>query len=140
MALGRADAFAALEAGTLHALAYERPTLVADAAERPGLRVVDGRFGVTEHAVAVPKGRAAALAFVTQAVEAAKATGLVQRWVAQLGPPGALGAQVPRGAGLPAAGDGGARRAPRAPRAAAAALVLLGLLGTGARWPAHEHD
>jgi polar amino acid transport system substrate-binding protein len=88
VALGRADAFAALEAGTLHALAYERPTLVADAAERPGLRVVDGRFGVTAHAVAVPKGRAAALMFVTQVVETGKATGLVQQWVAQLGPPG----------------------------------------------------
>jgi polar amino acid transport system substrate-binding protein len=130
--LARADAFAALAAGTLHALAYERPTLVADAAERPGLRVVDGRFGVTEHAVAVPKGRAAALTLVTQVVDAAKANGLLQQWVAQLGPPGGLGVQVPppaRGVRLPATG------APAGPTAsyvaAAAALALLGLLGTG---------
>jgi polar amino acid transport system substrate-binding protein len=128
----RLDAFAAMEAGTLHALAYERPTLVADATERPGFRVVDGRFGVTEHAVAVPKGRAAALTLVTQVVDAAKATGLVQQWVAQLGPPGALGVQVPppaRGVRLPATG---APTGPPLPHiAAAAALMLLGLLGTG---------
>lgn len=121
--LVRPDAFPAMEAGTIHALAFEGPTLVVDAAERPGLRVVDGRFGVIEHGVLLLKGRPAALAFVTEVVEQAKAAGLVQRWVAQAG---LQGVQVPppaRGVRLPAMGGGPVAFAPPA---AAAALLLLG--------------
>jgi polar amino acid transport system substrate-binding protein len=138
VALNRADAFAAMEAGTAHALAYERPTLVADAVERPGFRVVAGRFGTTEHAVTLPKGRGAALAFVTQVVDAAKTPGLVRQWVAQRG---LQGAQVPppaRGVRLPATGTPAVPTAP--PVAAAAALVLLGLLRAGRAVARRKND
>jgi polar amino acid transport system substrate-binding protein len=123
--LGRPDAFPAMEAGTLHAIAFEGPTLAADAAERPGFRVVDGRFGVVEHGVLLLKGRPAALAFVTEVVEQAKGSGLVQQAIERAG---LQGVQV----APPAARRGPAQRPRALPRTGAAGPVLPFGLAAGA--------
>jgi polar amino acid transport system substrate-binding protein len=57
----------------------------AFAAERPGYRVLPGRFMVIEQAVATPRGREAGLAFLREVVEEAKASGLVARALAESG-------------------------------------------------------
>ena len=54
----------------------------------PGSRIVDGGFQQTGIAIAVPKGRPAALAYVTKFLEEAKASGAVRRastWPAAVG-------------------------------------------------------
>jgi len=48
-------------------------------AQLPGSRIVDGGFQQTGIAIAVPKGRPAALAYVTKFMEEAKASGAVRR-------------------------------------------------------------
>jgi polar amino acid transport system substrate-binding protein len=45
----------------------------------PGARIVDGGFQQTVIAIAVPKGRPAALDYVTKFMEEAKASGAVRR-------------------------------------------------------------
>jgi len=81
-----------LLSGTVQAHAFNRSGLVTDAAQRPGLRVLEGRFGVSEFALAVPKGPPVALAFVTEIVEQANASGLTQQAVERAG---LVGVQVP---------------------------------------------
>jgi len=61
------------------AFAYGRPFLVSLAAKQPRARVLDGSFASFGLAVAVPKGRPAALEYVSGFVEKAKASGSVQR-------------------------------------------------------------
>ena len=133
VALGGAAAYAALEAGTVHAFAFGRPDLVLEVAQRPGLRVVEGRFMVSELAVAVPKGRPAALAFVTEVVEQAKASGLVQQVIARAGLVGVQAAPPTRGVRLPATGAPAGPASARAPAAAALLLLGTGLAATGHR-------
>ncbi|HVG95505.1 MAG TPA: transporter substrate-binding domain-containing protein, partial [Chloroflexota bacterium] len=133
VALGGAAAYAALEAGTVHAFAFGRPDLVSEVAQRPGLRVVEGRFMVSELAVAVPKGRPAALAFVTEVVELAKASGLVQQVIARAGLVGVQAAPPTRGVRLPATGAPAVPASARAPAAAALLLLGTGLAATGLR-------
>jgi polar amino acid transport system substrate-binding protein len=83
--IDRSEVWGPLETGTVDAHAFSRSGLLADAAQRPGLRVVEGRFGVELDAIALPKGRPAALAFVTQVMEEAKASGLVQEAIERAG-------------------------------------------------------
>lgn len=54
----------------------------------PGLRIVEGRFATIKHAIALPKGRPRAFAFVRAFVENAKASGLVQAAIARSGTAG----------------------------------------------------
>ena len=56
-----------------------RESLVVLAALLPGSRVLDGAYLNSYVAVAVPKGRPAALAYASAFVEEAKASGLVRR-------------------------------------------------------------
>jgi polar amino acid transport system substrate-binding protein len=51
----------------------------------PGARVLDGGFLNSTTAVAVPKGRAKARAFVAEFIEQVKADGTVRRALDQLG-------------------------------------------------------
>lgn len=51
--------------------------LAADAKRVPGVRMLDGRFMVIEQAMAVPKGRAAGVRYVSAFVEDMKASGFV---------------------------------------------------------------
>jgi polar amino acid transport system substrate-binding protein len=49
----------------------------------PGSRVLEGRYTVIEHAVATPKGKAAATQYVRQFVEESKADGTVRDAIAK---------------------------------------------------------
>ena len=108
-------AYAAIAEGTVDAVAFSRSSLQAGAAERPGLRVLEGRFGVNEFALTVPKGRPAALAFITEVIEQAKASGLVRQAAERSG---LRGVQVPppaAGQPAPAAQPGLSPAAPSMP-------------------------
>ncbi len=73
------EAMTMLRAGKADALAMGQTSLVGIAARIPGARVLDGHFFATSTAIAVPKGRAAALAYVSAFIEEAKAAGIVRR-------------------------------------------------------------
>ena len=68
-----------LASGKADAFALTRDSLRAFAAHLPGSRILDGAFHQTGIAIAVPKNRPNALAYVTAFVEEAKASGLVRR-------------------------------------------------------------
>ena len=65
-------------AGQLDAAAAGRETLVGLTPQLPGARVLEGTFYALPVSVAVPKNRPAALAYVTDFIENAKATGAVR--------------------------------------------------------------
>lgn len=71
--------FEMLRSAKADAIASARPVLLSLAADLPGARVLDGSFVSTSIAVAVPKNRPAALAYVSEFIETAKATGVVWR-------------------------------------------------------------
>ncbi len=73
------DAMAALRDGKADAFALSRDTLPVYVKQIPGSRMVDGAFQQTGIAIAVPKGRPAALAYVTEFMENAKKNGGVRR-------------------------------------------------------------
>jgi polar amino acid transport system substrate-binding protein len=68
-----------VRAGQVEAAAAGRETLTGLATQLPGARVLEGGFHREGVAVAVPKHRPAALAYVTAFIEAAKASGVVRR-------------------------------------------------------------
>ena len=68
-----------LGSGKADAFALTRDSLRVFAARLPGSRILDGAFHQTGIAIAVPKNRPNALAYVTAFVEEAKASGLVRR-------------------------------------------------------------
>jgi polar amino acid transport system substrate-binding protein len=85
LAENETDGFALLKAGKAQALAQNRSMLITLAATLPGSRVLDDRFLAAELAFALPKGRPAALAFVSEFVEQAIASGLVRRAIDEAG-------------------------------------------------------
>lgn len=70
---------ALMRAGQADVFAFPRAELVEYSAELPGSRVLDEAFGVNRVALAVAKGQPERLAFFTEFVEQAKASGLVQQ-------------------------------------------------------------
>ena len=79
-ALGGVDAAIQLmQEGKADAIALGRASLGGVAAKIPGTRILDGGFLNSTTAVAVPKGKPAALAYVSAFIEDAKASGLVRR-------------------------------------------------------------
>jgi polar amino acid transport system substrate-binding protein len=72
-------AFDLIKEGKAQAYAQNRYLLLGRAAELPGSRVLDDRFAAAEMCLVVPKGREAALAYVSEFVEQAKRSGTVQR-------------------------------------------------------------
>lgn len=74
-----AEAVARMRAGQADAFALSRDTLWPVVPQLPGSRIVAGGFQQTQIAVAVPKGRPAALARVTAWLDGAKRTGVVRR-------------------------------------------------------------
>jgi polar amino acid transport system substrate-binding protein len=72
-------AIAAMKAGEIDCIALSRESVSGLTAKIPGSRVLDGGFLNSSTAVAVPKGKPAALAYVSQFVEEAKASGLVRK-------------------------------------------------------------
>jgi polar amino acid transport system substrate-binding protein len=73
------DAMAMMKAGQADAFALSRDSLPPYVAQLPGSRMVEGGFQQTGIAIAVPKGRPQALAYVTAFLEEAKASGLIRR-------------------------------------------------------------
>ncbi|MBK5957334.1 restriction endonuclease [Rhodoplanes elegans] len=69
----------------LEAVAGVRQELVAFAESHPGYRVMPGRFVGIEQAIAVPKGRAAALAFLQNFIAEMKKNGFVAQELAASG-------------------------------------------------------
>jgi polar amino acid transport system substrate-binding protein len=63
--------------------------LEADAKRLPGLRLLNGRFMVINQAMAVPKGRDAGLAYLSQFVQEMKASGFVAQALRRHGIEGA---------------------------------------------------
>jgi polar amino acid transport system substrate-binding protein len=58
------------------------------AAATAGSRVLEDSYGANFPALAVPKGRAERLAYISEFVEQAKASGVVQRAIDRAGQPG----------------------------------------------------
>lgn len=82
------SAFAFLRDARVDAWASVRPALMDYAAELPGSRVLDESYGANFPAIVVPKGHDARLAFISEFIEEAKASGLVQRAIERAGRPG----------------------------------------------------
>jgi len=81
-----ADAlFDLLKSGQADAIALSRESLTQLAAKLPGSRVLDGAYLNSFVAVAVPKGRPAALAYVSTFVNTAIAAGSVRRALDKIG-------------------------------------------------------
>ncbi len=78
-------AVAALQSGDVDALAFSRESLTGLQPKVPGSRILDGGFLNSTTSVAVPKGKAAALAYVTEFIEEAKASGLVRKAFDEMG-------------------------------------------------------
>ncbi|MGC1467448.1 MAG: transporter substrate-binding domain-containing protein [Pseudolabrys sp.] len=82
----KADAaVAALRDGQVDALAFSRESLTGLATKVPGSRILDGGFLNSTTSIAVPKQRPEALAFPTQFIEEAKASGLVRKAFDEMG-------------------------------------------------------
>jgi polar amino acid transport system substrate-binding protein len=69
----------------IDAYATNKATLFEMADALPGARVLDGRWGLERHAIAIPKGRDAGRAFVDKFAADAKAEGLVKAAVQRAG-------------------------------------------------------
>ena len=72
-------AVAAMRAGEIDCIALSRESLSGLSAKISGSRILEGGFLNSSTAVAVPKGKPEALAYVNQFIEEAKAAGLVQK-------------------------------------------------------------
>jgi polar amino acid transport system substrate-binding protein len=72
------ELFELIRSGNADAIALGRESLAGMQAKLPGSRILDGHFQATGTAVAVPKGRPAALAYVTAFMEKAKKDGTVR--------------------------------------------------------------
>jgi polar amino acid transport system substrate-binding protein len=73
------DAVAMLSEGSLDAFATNKPILFEMSEALPGARVLEGRWGIEHLAMAIPKGREQAMAYLRTFVEAAQSEGLVTR-------------------------------------------------------------
>lgn len=82
---GPAEVVEVMREGKADAIALGRESLAALAPKLPGSRILDGGFLNTTVAVAVPKGKPAALAYASTFIEEAKASGLVRRALDDLG-------------------------------------------------------
>jgi len=74
-----------LRTGGAHARAGPRPVLLAESVKLPGSRVLADGFAVSSSAALVPKGHAGRLAYVSEFIEEAKASGLVKKIIEDAG-------------------------------------------------------
>ena len=77
--------FDALRAGNAGVFSAPRPTLLGFSARLPGPGVLEDRYYTVFHAIAVPKGEAGRLAYISEFIEEAKSSGLLQRAVERAG-------------------------------------------------------
>ena len=82
-----------LERGEIDTYATNKPTLFEMSDQMPGSRVLDGRWGDEHLAVAIPKGREAALDYIRHFVEDVQKNGQLDRAVERSGLRGAVKAQ-----------------------------------------------
>jgi polar amino acid transport system substrate-binding protein len=87
----------AMSEGKIQAIALSRESLAGLVATIPGARILDDAFLNSTTSVCVPKGKTAALAYVTDFIEEAKASGLVRRAFDEMG----MNASVVAPAGMP---------------------------------------
>jgi len=80
-----------LRTGKVHLLASARQDLVRYSTRLPGSRVLEDRYGSSQGAMAVAKGHPGWLAYISEFIEEAKASGLVRQ---ALDPAGQTDAQV----------------------------------------------
>jgi polar amino acid transport system substrate-binding protein len=73
------ELFDLVRTGGADAIALGRESLAGMQARLPGSRILDGYFQATGTAVAVPKGRAAALGYVSSFIKKSKTDGTVRR-------------------------------------------------------------
>ena len=79
-----------MNAGTLNAYPTNKASLFEMAEKLPGSKVLGGRWGVEHFAVAVPKGRGQAMAFLRQFTVEMKSEGLVSAAITRAGLRGAV--------------------------------------------------
>jgi polar amino acid transport system substrate-binding protein len=72
-------AFDLLRTGHAHAFASAREALIDYSARLPGSKVLTDAYGANLVGIAVPKGNAGRLAYISEFIEDAKASGLIQR-------------------------------------------------------------
>jgi polar amino acid transport system substrate-binding protein len=89
---GAVDLF---RSGEYDALAALRPALVAEIDTLPGTRILDGKFTAVQQAIGTQKEKAAALKFLSDFVEEAKANGLVAGLIERHGVQGRLSVAQP---------------------------------------------
>jgi polar amino acid transport system substrate-binding protein len=83
-------AFETLKSGKADAMGSIKPVLFELSKQLPGSRVLDGRPGIDPHAMAMPKGRDAGLAYARKFIEEAKSQGLVAAAIKRAGIRGAV--------------------------------------------------
>ena len=79
-----------LKSGKADVFAANKANLFGLSDKMPGSRVLDGRIGVDEVAIALPKGRETGMAYVRKYIEDAKAEGLIKAAVQRAGLRGAV--------------------------------------------------
>jgi polar amino acid transport system substrate-binding protein len=79
------EAFDLLRNGRADAWASPRPPLLEYLPKLPGARVLDDHYGANQQSMAVSKRQAKRLAYISEFVEQAKASGLVQRAIERAG-------------------------------------------------------
>jgi polar amino acid transport system substrate-binding protein len=77
--------FELLRTGNAEALAVPRPAALQFSARLPDSRVLADRFHTTSGAIAVPKGQAGRLAYISEFIEQAKGSGLVKSAIEHVG-------------------------------------------------------
>ena len=80
--------FELLRTGQVDAFASIRAVLVAYSLKLPGSRVLEDRYGANLLGMVVPKGHDARLAYISEFIEQAKASGLVRQAIERSGLPG----------------------------------------------------
>ncbi|HVE48498.1 MAG TPA: transporter substrate-binding domain-containing protein [Casimicrobiaceae bacterium] len=73
-----ANMLESLTAGRVDALYATKANMLAESAKMPGSRVLDGRFGGEEAAIAVPKGRQLGVVYARRFVDEALSEGVVK--------------------------------------------------------------
>jgi polar amino acid transport system substrate-binding protein len=79
------EAFALIRSGRADAWASPRPPLLEYVSQLPGARVLDDHYGANLQSMATPKRQAGRLAYISEFLEDAKASGLVQRAIDRAG-------------------------------------------------------
>lgn len=84
-AVGLDGSLAAFHEAKADALAGLRPRLITDVKSMPGARLLEGRFMAVQQAVGAPKAKDAAIGYLAEFVEAARAGGFVAELIARHG-------------------------------------------------------